>query len=143
MKKLFALLFASLFVMLSCSKYDDTPIWDKLNDHENRISVLEEMCRKMNTNIEALQTIVEALQKNEYVTSVVPITEGGVEVGYTIAFSSGKYITIYHGTDGADGSDGKDGYAPVIGVKQDTDGVYYWTIDGEWLHDDAGNKIPT
>ena len=143
MKKLFALLFASLFVMLSCSKYDDTPIWDKLNDHENRISVLEEMCRKMNTNIEALQTIVEALQKNEYVTSVVPITEGGVEVGYTIAFSSGKYITIYHGTDGADGSDGKDGYAPVIGVKQDTDGVYYWTIDGEWLLDDAGNKIPT
>ena len=97
----------------------------------------------MNTNIEALQTIVEALQKNEYVTSVVPITEGGVEVGYTIAFSSGKYITIYHGTDGADSSDGKDGYAPVIGVKQDADGVYYWTIDGEWLLDDAGNKIPT
>ena len=112
----------------------------------------------MNTNIKALQTIVEVLQKNESVTSVVPITEGGVEVGYTIAFTSGKNITIYHGKDGVDGSDGKDGqngtngsngldgkdgYTPVIGVKQDADGVYYWTIDGEYLLDDAGNKIPT
>ena len=141
-----------MLLAVSCSKFDDTPIWDKLNDHENRISALEEMCRKMNTNIEALQAIVEALQKNEYVTSVVPITEGGVEVGYTIAFSSGKSITIYHGTDGKDGqngtngsngSDGKDGYTPIIGVAMDTDGVYYWTIDGEWLLDDAGNKIPT
>lgn len=32
---------------------------------------------------------------------------------------------------------------PVIGVKQDTDGIWYWTLDGEWLIDDAGNKIPT
>ena len=149
MKKLFSLLFATLFVMLSCSKFDDTSIWDKLNDHENRISALEVLCRKMNTNIEALQTIVEALQNNEYVTSVVPITEGGVEVGYTISFSSGKNITIYHGKDGADGSDGapgadgQDGYTPVIGVKQDADGVYYWTVDGEWLLDAEGNKIPT
>lgn len=98
----------------------------------------------MNTNIEALQTIVEALQKNEYVTSVVPITEGSVEVGYTIAFSSGKYITIYHGRDGATGApgaNGQDGYAPVIGVKKDTDGIYYWTVDGSWLLDENGQKV--
>ena len=24
-----------------------------------------------------------------------------------------------------------------------SDGVYYWTIDGEWLLDSDGNKIPT
>ena len=155
MKKLFSLLFALLFVMLSCSKFDDAPIWDKLNDHENRISALEVLCRKMNTNIEALQTIVEALQNNDYVTSVMPITEGGVEIGYTISFTSGKIITIYHGqdgkdgqngtngSDGKDGADGQDGYTPIIGVKQDADGVYYWTIDGAWLLDDDGNKIPT
>ena len=143
MKKLILSFWAVAVLALSCEKFDDTKIWDKLDDHENRISALEKMCREMNTNIEALQTIVEALQKNEYVTSVVPITEGSVEVGYTIAFSSGKYITIYHGKDRTDGSDGKDGYTPNIGVKKDVDGVYYWTIDGEWLLDDAGNKIPT
>lgn len=134
MRKLILLLVTPMLLAAACNKFDDTPIWDKLNDHENRISVLEEMCRKMNTNIESLQTIVEALQKNEFVTSIVPITEGNTEVGYTISFSSGKNITIYHG---------KDGYTPVFGVKQDIDGAYYWTLDGAWLLDDAGNKIPT
>jgi hypothetical protein len=31
---------------------------------------------------------------------------------------------------------------PVIGVAQDIDGVYYWTLNGEWLLDDNGNKLP-
>ena len=134
MRKLLILMMMPMLLAVSCSKFDDTTIWDKLNDHETRIVALETLCRKMNTNIEAIQAIVEVLQKNEYVTSVVPITEGGNEVGYTISFSSGKNITLYHG---------KDAYIPVFGVKQDADGVYCWTIDGEWLVDDAGNKIPT
>ena len=59
-------------------------------------------------------------------------------------------MTIYHGQDGAegapgqdglDGTNGKDGHTPVIGVRQDEDGVYYWTLNGEWLLDEEGNKI--
>ena len=38
---------------------------------------------------------------------------------------------------------GKDGHTPTIGVKKDTDGNYYWTLDGEWMQDSEGNKIPT
>ena len=45
------------------------------------------------------------------------------------------------GQDGKDGSDGVDGHSPVIGVKKDTDGYYYWTIDGDWLLDESGDKI--
>ena len=64
MRKLLTLFAIALVVVVSsCSKFDDTPIWDKLNDHENRITALEELCKQMNTNIEALQTIVEALEK--------------------------------------------------------------------------------
>ena len=66
---------------VSSSKFDDTHICDKLNDHERRISALEELCCNMNTNIDALQTIVEALQINDYITAVAPVTEGGVDVG--------------------------------------------------------------
>lgn len=86
MRRLFVLLMMPMLSAVSCNKFDDTQIWDKLNDHEKRISALEELCRKMNTNIDALQTIVEALQKNDYITAVAPVTEGGVEVGYTIPF---------------------------------------------------------
>ncbi len=146
MKKLLTLFAISLAVVLSsCSTFDDEAIWNKLDDHESRISRLEEMCREMNSNIDALQTIVTALQTNDYVTSVTPVTKDGETVGYTITFTKSDPITIYHGTDGKDGANGKDGkdggYTPIIGVKQDADGIYYWTLDGEWLLDENGNKI--
>ncbi len=152
MKKLLTLFALALVVVVSsCSQFDDTPIWDKLNeqeqtlnDHERRIAALEELCKQMNTNIQALKTLVEAFEKRDYVTDVLPISEDGEVVGYTISFASSDTITIYmgkDGEDGEDGADGKDGYTPQIGVMKDTDGIYYWTIDGEWLLDDNGNKI--
>ena len=119
-------------VVVSCNSYDDTPLWDAIKDHEARISALEELCREINTNIESLQSIVKALLDNDYITSVVPVTEDGKVVGYTISFVNSAPITIYHGEDGRDGEDGsdgadgaagEDGSAPQIGVKEDVDGV--------------------
>ena len=146
MKKLLTLFAIALAVVVSsCSKFDDSAIWDKLNeqeqtlnDHEKRIAALEELCKQMNTNINALQTLVEALEKRDYITNVSPVREDGVVVGYTISFASSDTITIYNGKDG---SDGTGGYTPQIGVKKDADGLYYWTLDGEWLLDDNGNKV--
>ncbi|MBQ2958291.1 MAG: hypothetical protein IJE06_01285 [Alistipes sp.] len=141
MRKLFAFAaFVVALVVSSCS-YDDTPIWNKLNDHEERIKALEELCTNMNTNIEALQGIIEALEKHDYIVDVVEN-----EDGYTINFAKGDSITIKNGkdgangNDGADGADGADGQTPVIGVAEE-DGVYYWTVNGEWLTDANGNKI--
>lgn len=37
--------------------------------------------------------------------------------------------------------DGKDGKSPVISISQDSDGKYYWTLDGEWLLVN-GQKVP-
>ena len=138
----------SALSMSSCGSYDDTPLWDKVNDHEDRITALEEQCTEMNSNIEALRALIEAMEGGNYITKVEPIEENGVVVGYTISFAEGDPITIYHGKDGKDGEDGKDGAngtgggaAPQIGIRQDTDGAYYWTLDGEWLFDDNGNKV--
>ncbi len=121
--------------------YDDTAIRNEISDLANRVAKLEQLCQQMNTNISSLQTIVNALQKNDYITAVTPITQNGKVVGYTIAFAKSGAITIYHGQDGKDGANGKDGYTPQIGVKKDTDGYYYWTLDGKWLTDESGNKI--
>lgn len=98
----------------------------------------------MNTNITSIQTIINAGKDGDYITSITPLTEGGKEIGYIITFSKRPSITIYHGKDGqngANGSDGKDGITPNISVKMDTDGYYYWTLNGEWLLDDNGKKI--
>ena len=122
-------------------------IWNAIDDLDGRVTKLEELCKEMNTNITSLQTIVSVLQSNDFITGIVEIKKNGEVIGYTITFGKHDPITIYHGQDGKDGADGKDGQdgsanAPVIGVAQDTDGVYYWTLNGEWLLDDNGNKLP-
>lgn len=146
MKKSILYLFSAIMlVAVGCSEsYDDSALVGRVDKLENRVAQLEELCRQMNTNISSLQTIVNALENKDYVTGVTPITKGGETIGYTITFTKSQPITIYHGEDGKDGqngTDGKDGHTPIIGVKQDTDGIYYWTLDGEWLLDDNGNKI--
>ena len=132
MKKLLA--FAALFavVALTSCKYDDDDLWNSVHGLENRVAKLEELCKQMNTNISSLQTIVTALQNNVYVTGTTPLMKDGKEIGYTITFSKGNPITIYHGKDGEDGT------TPTISVKKDTDGVYYWTLNGEFIVVDGG-----
>ena len=120
-------------ISLTGCEYDDTDLWKEMDDVKNRVAALEKAVEKTNSDIEALQIIVEALQKNIYVTKVQSTSNG-----YIISFSDGTSATISNGIDGKDGIDGTN--APVISVKQDTDGNYYWTIDGEWLLV-SGNKV--
>ncbi len=142
MKKIHLLLLGLTICLFSDCHND---IWDAIDGLDSRVTKLEELCKEMNTNISALQTIVDVLQSNDFITSIVEIKKDGEIVGYTITFDKHDPITIYHGQDGKDGADGKDGQdgsTPVIGVAQDTDGVYYWTLNGEWILDDNGNKLP-
>ena len=116
-------------LLFSCSdKYDDSALRNDLSDLENRVTKLEELCKQMNTNISSLQKIVEALQDNLSISKVEQISDG-----YIIHFSDGSTATIKNGKNSED--------APIIGVKKDTDGIYYWTLDGEWLTDEKGNKV--
>ena len=135
MQKLLPLLMCVLLLLGCSDKYDDSALRNDLNDLENRVAKLEDLCKQMNTNISSLQTIVTALQINVYVTGTTPLMKDGKEIGYTITFSKGNPITIYHGKDG---QDGEDGTTPTIGVKKDTDGVYYWTLNGEFIVVDDG-----
>ena len=139
------------FGLPSCSDdYDDSELRNNLENLEDRITALEEWQKSVNTNIQSLQSIVSALENRNFITSVTPLMENGKETGYTITFQSGSPIIIRHGKDGVDGedgtdgqngTDGKDGSTPVIGVAKDSDGVYYWTVDGEFLLD-GDKKIP-
>ena len=87
----------------------------------------------MNANIAALQSIVDVLSEADRITAVVPVRSGSETIGYTIAFEKNEPMTIYHG---------KNAVAPVIGIRQDEGGVYYWTLNGEWLLDDDARKVP-
>ena len=160
MKRFLSILSLIILGLVSTSCYDDTEIREAIDDLDGRVQTLETLCTELNTNLTALSTLVQALQKGDYVVSVSPLMEDGEEVGYRIIFKESGVVDLYHGQDGADGkdgengqdgadgkdgvngADGKDGETPVLGTKQDTDGAYYWTIDGEWVLDGEGNKIP-
>ena len=135
MKKLLIIATVILTLATGCDLLD-SGLEDRVNDLESRVTKLEQLCAEMNTNISSLQTIVNALKDNDYITGVEPVyAKDGEQIGYKISFSKSGNILIYNGNDG------KDGHTPVIGVAKGADGIYYWTVDGEWLRDADGNKI--
>lgn len=141
MKKYVSLLFVVAVICFGCDKYDDSAVRSDIDDLQSRVTALEQQCQMLNRNISALQALVAAVQGRDCVVSVTDLSDG---TGYSITFASGRTITLRNGkdgTDGKDGADGKDGHIPVVSVRLDSDGVYYWTIDGNWLLDGSGKKI--
>lgn len=127
MKKLVFLLAACILALAtySCAPYDDTGIKDELSSLKNRVASLEEQMKTANGNISGLQEIVNALKNKEMISSVTETDDA-----WALKFANGTTVTISKVT------------SPVVGVKQDSDGIYYWTMDGKWLLDAKGNKMP-
>ena len=111
-----------LFLALSCASRAE------LEELRSRVAELERRVDALNTDIGQLQTMVNQIQSGGYVTAVVKN-----ENGYTVAFSDGSTVLLNTESDGQ--------VAPCVGVRQDKDGIYYWTLDGEWLLDSKGNKL--
>ena len=141
-----AVAMAAMMTFTGC--YDDSDLQTRMDQAEADIAELQQLVKDINTNISSLVTVVDALKNSDQITSVTPLSDGS---GYTITFSKSGTITIYNGkngvdgtngTNGANGENGADGHTPVISVKLDQDGQYYWTVDGEYLTDAEGKKIP-
>lgn len=131
MKRIAILFMSAALLLTSCHK----KIWEKLNDHEARITRLEAFCSQMNTTIGSLQAIVNAINSRDYVKDVVPVMNDGIVIGYTITFNAGNPVTIYNGKNG------EDAHTPIIGIKKADDDIWYWTLDGEWILDQEGNRV--
>lgn len=132
-KIIFAIL-ASLVICITSCKYDDAELWDAVDSLDNRLTKVESKLETMNSNINSIGDLVDALQKNLFITDVETL-----ENGYSLKFSDGSQISLLNGKDGKDGID-----APIINVKYQN-GKYYWvqTVNGEtsWLLDIDGNMV--
>jgi len=130
MRKLFLSMLAVASVCCACGD-----LKDRVDVLEQKVSALES---KVNQNVNSINALVDAAKKAVTITKVETLADG-----YKIYFSDGTISTIsngVNGTDGKDGVDGKDAVAPVIGIKEE-EGVYYWTIDGEFVLNN-GQKVP-
>ncbi len=119
----------TLLAAACADDYDDSALWDKVNDHEERIAALEKWQEQTNQSIAAMQ---ELLNTTDMITGVTAVTEDGETVGYTITFLHSDPITIYNGAKGADGKDGADG-------EDGEDGA----TGPEGPQDDDGTSAPT
>lgn len=135
MKKAIFFLLSAALLAGACQKYDDSVLKNRIGDLENRVTTLESAVNTLNGNVSSVQTLVQALQ-DDITISVISKNKDG----FTITFSDGQTAEIKNGEGGGKGDKGDKGDAPVIGVKAE-DGVFYWTVDGEWLVDASGNKV--
>ena len=131
MRKGILLIFTMLATLIGCGQYDDSELKSDISDLKSRMAALEKQCKNMNENLTSLQAIVDAIQKQDGIVSVTDLPDGQ---GYSVKFVSGKVIYLYNGKNGTDG------VTPKISVREDSDGIYYWTVDGDWLIVD-GKKV--
>lgn len=134
--KYYLLAVLSAVALSSC--YDDKNLWNEINSQEERIAALENWQKVVNSNIEALQTLVNT---SDFVTGVTPIILEGEPIGYTMTFKNSPPVSIYNGSDGKDGENGHDGLTPAISLTQSEDGNWYWTLNGNLMTDSQGNPI--
>lgn len=158
MKRLILTLLASFALLPCCTSITDEmnksnqALEERIKENADKIAALEKRCEELNFNLDALRKTVQTLQDNDFIKSVTPLydKDGITVIGYNISFVKSGEIRVFAGENGKDGEDGKpgdpgndgnDGHSPVVGIAKGADGVYYWTLDGEWLTDSDGQRI--
>lgn len=128
-------------VFIGCDRESLDGLRKDLDEQAARLLLLEAWQEQVNTNITALQRLIDAQQQGTSIVSVNPITGG-----YLIKMSDGKELVIRHGDKGDQGDKGDKGDAhsvvmPVMGVRDSSDGNRYWTMNGNLLKDTNGNAV--
>lgn len=113
---------------LSACSYNDSDIWKELDNLKSQVAELQKNVDALNSDVKALKDLVSGKQ---FISDVKAGEDGTYTL--TLVTPSGETTTIVVGNG--------TGRSSIIGVKQDSDGVYYWTLDGEFIIAD-GHKFP-
>lgn len=130
MKKFLAIFFI-LAVFIGCAD----SFQEEIEETQAKIEEVKRLIDNTNTTLASVQQIVASLSGDNLISSVDPVMESGRQTGYSISFLNGKNYNVILGLDGLDG------YAPSFSVKEDSDGHYYWILDGQWLLSPSGDRL--
>lgn len=112
---------ATLSVLTGCTGM----VQEDLDATHRKLMDLQNYVAGINDQLSNLERIVDALDDSH---SILPGSYSESEGGYSISFKDGTTVFIPYGEDGTDGRT----LIPV-GVRNDEDGHYYWTVDGDWF----------
>lgn len=126
MKKILCLM-AALVLLAGCTR----ELESRLSEVETRLAKVEDQVKELNNQVSLIQQL---LSGKYFIQSASELAEGS---GYKLVLVDKDGGTIekmvLNGRDGKEGERGQDGVSPTVSVKKDTDGNYYWTLNGEWL----------
>ncbi len=107
---------------------------DDLRSLGKRVEILEDSLPQVETGLRALSLLAYQIESQGFITNIEQDALGN----YYFTFNDESVIYLSHGQDGEDGEE-----ADIhLSIKQSSsDGLYYWTYNGEWLYDDNGDKI--
>ena len=64
MKKLALYLLPLLFIA-SCEKFDDSSLWDAINENKSKIQALQTQVDNLNRRVDELKSLIDAVDKKE------------------------------------------------------------------------------
>ena len=133
MKKIQKILLMVITLLMAGLQTSCTDYQDEIDALDVRVTVLENLVKQLNLDLSSMRTIVDVIEKGDYITNVTQNEEGCI-----ITFGKHGAIIIKNGKDGKDGVDAE---MPDISVAKDSDGVWYWTLNGEWILGPNGSKV--
>lgn len=132
-KRILHLIFLSSLVLCGCNG----EIENDLNLIERRLNDIQKACDLLNSDIAALGSMAKALEQYNFVTDV-KVDRTGNYTRYIISMSKGDPIVIHEGKDA--------GGSPMLGIRLNSDGKYYWTIsypgqEEKYIRANDGNYV--
>ena len=118
---------AAMIIVAGCSKIKE--LETRVDSLDGRLTELEKKVAEMNIQIDAIQKLLSG----KYFVKDVSDLEDGSGYKLTLVDVNGKSTVKVV-------LNGEDGETPVVGVRQDSDGNWYWTVNGEWLLQ-GGQKV--
>ena len=97
----------------------------ELDETHAKLKALQELAASVNNDLTTLNEIIAILDDSH---TIDPASLVQTDDGYEVSFRDGKKIYLHFGVDGVDGET-----LIPIGVKNDEDGLYYWTVNGDFL----------
>ena len=128
MKKV--LLFLSSLLLFTGCSYDDSDLQKRIDDLDEKLAELAARVDALNSDLTSLRELIDG---KRFISDVTVDEDGSYTL--TLVTSTGAISTIRI-------TNGEDGHSPKIGIKQDSDGKYYWTLDGEYILDGNNEKLP-
>ncbi len=123
------MLVATVLIAGCAEEFDPSPINERIDGIDTRLTKVEGDLKKAETNIGSIQGLVTTLNNADYVTGMDEIKDAaGAVIGFKLNFKTAPSQTFYVNEVG------------VVGAKQDA-GKWYWTQGGNFILVD-GAKVP-